>query len=84
MFMARFERQCGQIKSVPWRARDRGKNYTPSLLAKGLRAQIVPIRYSEHREFPFFAGVAGVVRESRNYNYKVVVVDTQEDERRTA
>lgn len=58
-------------------------NYTPSLLAKGLRTNrtdtiglLIPNINS------FFAGVAGVViRESRNYNYKVVVVDTQEDER---
>ena len=59
-------------------------NYTPSLLAKGLRTNrtdtiglLIP-----NIENSFFAGVAGVViRESRNYNYKVVVVDTQEDER---
>ena len=58
-------------------------NYTPSLLAKGLRTNrtdtiglLIP-----NIENSFFAGVAGVViRESRNYNYKVVVVDTQEDE----
>lgn len=58
-------------------------NYTPSLLAKGLRTNrtdtiglLIP-----NIENSFFAGVAGVViRESRNYNYKVVV-DTQEDER---
>ena len=57
-------------------------NYTPSLLAKGLRTNrtdtiglLIP-----NIENSFFAGVAGVViRESRNY--KVVVVDTQEDER---
>ena len=57
-------------------------NYTPSLLAKGLRTNrtdtiglLIP-----NIENSFFAGVAGVViRESRNYNYKVVVVDTQED-----
>ena len=56
-------------------------NYTPSLLAKGLRTNrtdtiglLIP-----NIENSFFAGVAGVViRESRNYNYKVVVVDTQE------
>ena len=55
-------------------------NYTPSLLAKGLRTNrtdtiglLIP-----NIENSFFAGVAGVViRESRNYNYKVVVVDTQ-------
>lgn len=59
-------------------------NYTPSLLAKGLRTNrtdtiglLIP-----NIENSFFANVAGVViRESRNYNYKVVVVDTQEDER---
>ena len=55
-------------------------NYTPSLLAKGLRTNrtdtiglLIP-----NIENSFFAGVAGVViREARNYNYKVVVVDTQ-------
>ena len=52
-------------------------NYTPSLLAKGLRTN-----RTDTIENSFFAGVAGVViRESRTYNYKVVVVDTQEDER---
>ena len=56
-------------------------NYTPSLLAKGLRTNrtdtiglLIP-----NIENSFFANVAGA--ESRNYNYKVVVVDTQEDER---
>ena len=52
-------------------------NYTPNLLAKGLRTNrtdtiglLIP-----NIENSFFAGVAGVViRESRNYNYKVVVV----------
>lgn len=47
-------------------------NYTPSLLAKGLRTNrtdtiglLIP-----NIENSFFAGVAGVViRESRNYNY---------------
>lgn len=51
-------------------------NYTPSLLAKGLRTNrtdtiglLIP-----NIENSFFAGVAGVViRESRNYNYKVVL-----------
>ena len=50
-------------------------NYTPSLLAKGLRTNrtdtiglLIP-----NIENSFFANVAGVViRESRNYNYKVV------------
>lgn len=59
-------------------------NYTPSLLAKGLRTNrtdtiglLIP-----NIENSFFANVAGVViREARGYNYKVVVVDTQEDER---
>ena len=58
-------------------------NYTPSLLAKGLRTNrtdtiglLIP-----NIENSFFANVAGVViRESRNYNYKVVVVDTQRNE----
>lgn len=52
-------------------------NYTPSLLAKGLRTNrtdtiglLIP-----NIENSFFAGVAGVViRESRNYNYKVKAV----------
>lgn len=59
-------------------------NYTPSLLAKGLRTNrtdtiglLIP-----DIENSFFAHVAGVmIREARNYNYKVVVADTQEDER---
>lgn len=62
-------------------------NYTPSLLAKGLRTNrtdtiglLIP-----NIENSFFAQVAGVViREARSYNYKVVVVDTQEDERNEA
>lgn len=86
---ARFERQCGQIphqSATVARVTEEVKrcNYTPSLLAKGLRTNrtdtiglLIP-----NIENSFFAGVAGVViRESRNYNYKVVVVDTQEDER---
>lgn len=59
-------------------------NYTPSLLAKGLRTNrtdtiglLIP-----NIENSFFARAAGVIiREARSYNYKVVVVDTQEDER---
>lgn len=59
-------------------------NYTPSLLAKGLRTNrtdtiglLIP-----DIENSFFAHVAGVIiREARSYDYKVVVVDTQEDER---
>lgn len=59
-------------------------NYTPSLLAKGLRTNrtdtiglLIP-----DIENAFFAGIAGVViREARNYGCKVVVVDTQEDAR---
>ena len=86
---ARFERQCGQIphQSAYRGARDRGGQTLQlyaQLLAKGLRTNrtdtiglLIP-----NIENSFFAGVAGVViRESRNYNYKVVVVDTQEDER---
>ena len=59
-------------------------NYTPSLLAKGLRTNrtdtiglLIP-----NIENSFFSHAAGIIiREARNYNYKVVVVDTQEDER---
>lgn len=59
-------------------------NYTPSLLAKGLRTNrtdtiglLIP-----DIENSFFAHVAGVmIREARNYNYKVIVSDTQEDDR---
>ena len=48
-------------------------NYTPSLLAKGLRT---------NRTDTIGLLIPNIViRESRNYNYKVVVVDTQEDER---
>lgn len=57
-------------------------NYTPNLLAKGLRAKrtdtiglLIP-----NIENTFFAHIAGVViREARSYNYKVMVVDTQEN-----
>lgn len=56
-------------------------NYTPSLLAKALRTNktdtiglVIP-----NIENAFFANIAGaIIRETRNYNYKVVVVDTQE------
>ena len=59
-------------------------NYTPSLLAKGLRTNrtdtiglLIP-----NIENSFLSHAAGIIiREARNYNYKVVVVDTQEDER---
>ncbi|MEG0807830.1 MAG: LacI family DNA-binding transcriptional regulator [Alistipes sp.] len=62
----------------------RACNYTPSMLAKGLRTNrtdtiglLIP-----SIENPFFATIAGVViRELRTLNYKVVVVDTQEDDR---
>lgn len=58
-------------------------NYTPSLLAKSLRTNrtdtiglLIP-----NIENSFFANIAAVViREARNFNYKVVVVDTQEDD----
>lgn len=57
-------------------------NYVPSILAKGLRTNktdtiglLIP-----SIENAFFANIAGVIiREARRFNYKVVVVDTQED-----
>lgn len=62
----------------------RRSNYTPSILAKSLRTNrthtiglLIP-----GIENAFFATIAGVViREARNQNFKVMVVDTQEDER---
>lgn len=61
----------------------RRANYTPSLLAKGLRTNktstiglVIP-----NIENTFFANIAGVIiREARSLNYKVVVADTQENE----
>lgn len=58
-------------------------NFTPNLLGKALRtnksdsiALIVP-----NIENAFFSEIAGVIiREARNYNYKVIVADTQENE----
>lgn len=60
----------------------RRSNYTPSLLAKGLRTNrtdtiglLIP-----NIENIFFANMAGVIiREARGCGYKVIVADTQED-----
>lgn len=60
----------------------RRSNYTPSLLAKGLRTNrtdtiglLIP-----NIENSFFANMAGVIiREARGCGYKVIVADTQED-----
>jgi LacI family transcriptional regulator len=57
-------------------------NYTPNLLAKGLRVKrtdtiglLIP-----NIDNSFFAHIASVViREARSHRYKVVVVDTQEN-----
>ena len=58
-------------------------NYTPSLLARGLKKQktytiglVVPSLSN-----PYFADIASaIVKEARNYKYTVVVLDSTEDE----
>ena len=61
----------------------READYTPSLLAKGLRMQktytlglVLP-----SFENPFFAQIASIlVRNAKEYGYQIIVADTQEDE----
>lgn len=57
-------------------------NYTPSLLAKGLRTSrtdTIGLLIPNIENF-FFSNMAGVIiREARGCGYKVIVADTQED-----